>query len=100
MNRILLVILGVGLLAVGAQPGMGADRLPNNINMTVAGDGTLDDGRQLYNVTDVAVQVRGNRCQITMVTDRRQRLVMTGTASQRTPSCFLNSSNLGRTSAN
>jgi hypothetical protein len=70
------------------------------MNTSVAGDGTLDDGTQRYRLTDVSVRIRGNQCQITLMTDQRQRLELTGTVSQNTPRCLINSSNRGNTSGN
>jgi hypothetical protein len=50
-----------------------------DMNTSVAGYGTLDDGTQRYNLTDASVRVRGDQCQISLMTDRRQRLEMTVT---------------------
>jgi hypothetical protein len=71
-----------------------------DMNTSIAGSGTLDDGSQRYNLTDLSVRIRGGQCQITLITDRRQRLELTGDISGNTPRCIINSSNRGRTSGN
>jgi hypothetical protein len=71
-----------------------------DMNTSVAGYGTLDDGTQRYNLTDASVRVRGDQCQISLMTDRRQRLEMTGNVIRNSTRCAINSSNRGRTSAN
>ena len=71
-----------------------------DMNTTIAGDGTLDDGTQRHNLTDLNVRVRGDQCQITLITDQQQRLEMTGALLRNASRCIIDSSNRGRTSAN
>jgi hypothetical protein len=83
----------------GIFPDGGSNVLPD-MNISTIGDGTLDDGAQRYNLIEASVRVRGDQCQVTMITDRQQRLEMTGYVSRDTPRCIIDSSNRGRTSAN
>jgi hypothetical protein len=77
----------------------GSNALPD-MNMSTMGNGSLDDGTQRYGLIEASVRVRGDKCQITLITDRRQRLEMTGRVSRGSPRCLINSSNRGSTSAN
>ncbi len=70
------------------------------MNWSLAGNGALDDGTRRYNLTDASVHFKGDQCRITLITDRQQRLEMTGSVSRATPRCIINSSNRGRASAN
>ncbi len=71
------------------------------MNVTMAGNGTLDDGLQRYNLTDVNVRINGEQCQITLITGQQQRLEMTGHLLRASSTrCIITSSNRGRTSAN
>ena len=81
------------------SPGPGSNSLPE-MNQTVAGDGTLEDKTNRYNVTDVNVRVLGDQCQITLITDQRQRFEMKGRVLPSGSRCIIDSSNRGRTSAN
>jgi hypothetical protein len=71
-----------------------------DMNTSIAGSGSLDDGTQRYGLTDVSVRIRGDQCQITLTTDRRQRLELMGSVSRNTTRCIINSSNRGRASGN
>ena len=39
-----------------------------DMNVTMAGDGTLDDGSQQYNVTGLNLRITGEQCRITLIT--------------------------------
>lgn len=71
-----------------------------DMNTSIRGSGTLEDGTGRYALTDLSVRIRGDQCQITLVTDRRQQLEMSGRMSRNTPRCIIDSSNRGRTSGN
>lgn len=82
-----------------SRPVPGGNTL-QDMNMTVAGNGTLDDGTQRYSLTDVSVRIEGNQCRITLITDKRQRLELTGSVNRNSSRCVITSSNRGRASGN
>jgi hypothetical protein len=88
----------------GPPPGRGGGNFPGgglpDLNTSMPGFGTLDDGRSRQNLTDLSLRVRGSQCLITLINDRRQNFDLRGSTSPNTNRCIINSSNRGRTSAN
>ena len=76
-------------------PGGGGSGYLPDMNTSIAGDGNLDDGTQQYRLTDVSVRIRGDECRVSMTTDRRQTLEMSGRVNRNNSSCDLQSSNRG-----
>lgn len=70
------------------------------MNTSFAGSGTLVEGNQRHNLTEASVRVRGSQCEVALLTDRRQRLEMTGSIARNAPRCVISSSNRGPLSAN
>lgn len=71
----------------------------SDMNLSLSGDGTLDDGSGRHGLRTVAVRVQRGSCRVTMVTDRRERFELNGNTSRDSTRCNLNSSNRGRTDA-
>lgn len=84
----------------GRPPGGSFPGSLPDMNQSIAGFGTLNDGGRRLNLTDATVRVNRQRCQIVLISDRGDRLDMSGTVARDTSRCIIDSSNRGRTSGN
>ncbi len=82
----------------GFFPGDGGS-LPD-INTSMTGNGSLSHGGNRYSLTEASVNIRGNTCRITVISDRNARVEMTGYPDRNGGRCTLTGSSNGNLRGN